>query len=150
MKSYVFLIVCFAVAMLVGCMATIPVHTEADLQQLEDAKNLFISQLENDMHPAIWEYLDEVLHDPDSFRLQRFEYTITNHHSKVAYKERTYLLSKETETFYKYVVVPAYTINMRYRVRVPAGGFMLKQTKFFLFEDKRLRLPSGVSVSLSE
>lgn len=62
MKSYVFLIVCFAVAMLVGCMATIPVHTEEDLQQLEDAKNLFISQLENNMHcsthPAIWEYLD--------------------------------------------------------------------------------------------
>ena len=38
MKSYVFLIVCFAVAMLIGCMATIPVHTEEDLQQLEDAK----------------------------------------------------------------------------------------------------------------
>ena len=65
-------LILLAIILVVGC--AVKQITQEDIQQLEEAKRLFVSQLENDMHPVILAYLDEVLHDPDSFRLQRFEY----------------------------------------------------------------------------
>ena len=150
MKFYIFLIGYVTIAILVGCAATVPVTTQEDIQQLEEAKGLFISQLENDMHPVIWAYLDEVLHDPDSFRLQRFEYILINYRKTVQYEHKLYWFGDETETRNKEVIVPAYHIKMRYRVRIPAGGVMLKEMNFYLLRDKGLVLPNGVSLPLSE
>ena len=120
------------IAMLFGCATK---FSQEDIQSLEEAKQLFINQLENDMHPVIWAYLDEVLHDPESFRLQRFEYTQIMYTLTDSYVYAT----KHT---------PAWRINMRYRVRIPAGGIMLKEMRFYLFKNKRLLLPSGYLVSL--
>lgn len=129
-----------------GC-ASKPI-TQEDIQQLEEAKNLFVSQLENDMHPVIWAYLDEVLHDPDSFRLQRFEYKISSFTYSEKFERKPYLLSDAVEVVYGDVTVPAYRILMRYRVRVPAGGMMLKEQYFYLLKNKSLQLPNGQFVSL--
>lgn len=150
MKFFMFLIIFIATLMFISCMATTPIRTEADLQQLEKSKNLFISQIENDMHPIIWAYLDEVLHDPDSFRLQRFEYTLINYSRNVPYEHKLYWFGDQTETRHKEVIVPAYHINMRYRVRIPAGGIMLNEMSFYLLEDKELILPNNIAVPLIE
>ena len=150
MKFFIFFIGYVTIAILVGCAATVPAPTQEDIQQLEETKGLFISQLENDMHPVIWAYLDEVLHDPDSFRLQRFEYTLINYKKTVQYEEKRYLFGDQTETRNEEVIVPAYHIKMRYRVRIPAGGVMLKEMNFYLLRDKGLVLPNGISLPLSE
>lgn len=116
---------------LMGCAVKI---SQEDRQQLEDAKQVFMSQLEDGMHPIIWAYLDEVLHDPESFRLQRFVYTP---------------LMYDLPDHYRHTRgTPAWHINMRYRVRVPAGGIMLKEMSFYLFKNKRLALPNGALTSL--
>ena len=135
-------------AILLGCAPITRSITQEDIQQLEEVKSVFESQLENDMHPAIWVYLDEVLHDPDSFRLQRFEYKISNFTYVEKYEKKTYLFGDQTETAYKNVIAPAYRILMRYRVRIPAGGVMLKEMNFFLLKDQRLVLPNGNIVPL--
>lgn len=100
------------------------------------------------MHPVIWAYLDEVLHDPDSFRLQRFEYQITRLTLQKPTSQRKYVFGGYTETRYKHVTVYAYQIKMRYRVRVPAGGIMLKEMYFHLLENREIHLPNGNFVSL--
>ena len=154
MKFFIFLIICIAASTFISCMTTsmttTPIRTEADLQQLEKSKNLFTSQLENDMHPIIWAYLGEVLHDPDSFRLQRFEYTLINYSRNVPYEHKLYWFGDQTETRHKEVIVPAYHIHMRYRVRIPAGGIMLKEMSFYLLKDKELVLPNNDAVTLVE
>lgn len=122
--------------------------TQEDIQQLEEVKSLFVSQIKDDMHPVIWAYLDEVLHDPDSFRLQRFEYKISSFTYSKKFERNPYLLSDETEIVYSNVTAPAYRILMRYRVRVPAGGMMLKEQYFYLLKNKSLHLPNGQFVSL--
>ena len=60
MKLFIFTVFCVGITVFIGCMATMPIHTEQDVQQLEEAKELFKRQFENDMHPIIWAYLDEV------------------------------------------------------------------------------------------
>lgn len=68
MKLYTFsLFIIVLLSALFGCTVAVPVTTQEDIQQLEEVKGLFISQIENDMHPVIWVYLDEVLHDPEVF-----------------------------------------------------------------------------------
>ena len=124
--------------------------TEKDLKQLEEAKSLFVSQLENDMHPVIWAYLDEVLHDPDSFRLQRFEYKISNFTFSQEYEKKMYTFGDQREASYYNITTPACRVLMRYRVRIPAGGIMLKEMSFYLLKDKQLILPNWGSVSLSQ
>ena len=53
----------FAIA-ITGCaFKIVKAFTPEDIQQLEDAKSLFESQMKDDMHPVIWAYLDEILHD---------------------------------------------------------------------------------------
>ena len=135
------------IVLLLGCALKAP--SPEDLQQLEEVKTLFVSQIENDMHPVIWAYLDEVLHDPYSFRLQRFEYYLMSYYT---YKKDTGVLRHAhpygTEKVYKRVTEPAYQILMRFRVRVPSGGFMLKEMYFYLLKDKQFRLPSGQFVSI--
>ena len=128
----VFVILITIIAMLFGCAVKL---SQEDIQSLEEAKQLFINQLENDMHPVIWTYLDEVLHDPDSFRLQRFEYT------QIMYTLTDSYVYARNHT-------PAWRINMRYRVRIPAGGIMLKEMRFYLFKNKRLLLPNEILVPL--
>lgn len=145
MKRTLIYFLCFA--MFFGCAAK--QVTEVNIQCLEETKSLFVNQLENDMHPIIWAYLDEVLHDPESFRLQRFEYQITNLRRQMPAKERKYLFGS-LETIYKNITVPVYEVNMRYRVRVPAGGIMLKEMQFHLLETKEIYLPNGNLVSLIE
>ena len=131
-----------------GCAATMPTHTDEDMLQLEAAKALFKSQLENDLHPIIQAYLDEVLHDPHSFRLQRVEYTVANYVSTVPYEKRAHLFSKRSNIFYKQVLIPTYLINMRFYSEVANSGFQLVEMKFYLLKDETLILPSGVAVSL--
>ena len=121
------------IAVFAGCAATIPIHTDEDMQQLEAAKALFKNQLENDTHPIIQAYLNEVLHDPNSFRLQRVEYTVANYVSTVPYEKRAHLFS-----------------NMRFYTRAPDSGLQLEEMKFYLLKDQTLILPSGVAVPLSE
>ena len=146
MKLFIFTVFCVGITLFIGCMATMPVDTE--IQQLEDAKELFKSQFENDMHPIIWAYLDEVLSDPDSFRLQRFDYTVANYPTIVPYKKRTILPSKSTETLYKQVLIPAYSINMRFWNETPENGFQSEEMRFYLLKDKQLILPNNVAVPL--
>ena len=151
MRFFIALIICVAVSMFMSCAGTtIPVHTADDIRQLEEAKELFKSQFENDMHPIIRTYLDEVLHDPNSFRLERFEYTIANYPTMVRNKKRTIMPSKSTETLYKQVLIPAYHINMRFRARVPESGTQIQEMRFYLLTDKQLILPNNLAVSLIE
>ena len=147
MKIYTLLMITITI-MTAGCASTIRAITQEDIQQLEEAKIVFESQLENDMHPVIWAYLDEVLHDPDSFRLQRFEYKISNFTYSEKYDKKRYLFGDEAEIAYKNVIAPAYRILMRYRVRIPAGGIMLKEMSFYLLKDKQLVLPNWEGISL--
>lgn len=142
-----FLAVLLAMPVLLGCGLKFTQSAE-DIQKLEDAKNLFTSQMENDMHPIIWTYLDEVLHDPESFKLQRFEYKRGDYVLRMPYEAKKHLFGNETMTQYGEVIVFAYQINMRYRVRVPAGGIMLKTMTFYLLKDKNIILPNRVLVSL--
>ena len=136
------------IAVFAGCAATMPIHTDEDMQQLEAAKALFKSQLEKDMHPIIQAYLVEVLHDPTSFRLQRVEYTVANYVSTVPYEKRSHLFSKRTKILYRQVLIPTYLINMRFYTRVPDSDLQLVEMKFYLLKDQTLILPSGVAVSL--
>ena len=148
LPTFAFLV--FAIA-ITGCAVKIvKAFTPEDIQQLEDAKSLFESQMKDDMHPVIWAYLDEILHDPDSFRLQRFEYNMSNYRLMQPYEEKIYAFGSETRTKHKQVFVPAYRVLMRYRVRIPAGGMMLKEMNFYLLKDKSIRLPNGIFVSLEE
>ena len=137
----------FAIA-ITGC--TVKAFTPEDIQQIEDVKCLFESQMKDDMHPVIWAYLDEVLHDPYSFRLQRFEYDISNWYVRQPYKVKVYAFDRKNKTItkHKQVLVPAYRVLMHFRVRIHAGGYMLKEMTFYLFKDKRILLPNGDSVSL--
>ena len=149
MKHLIFLLIYIAVGVITGCAVKQPVTTtQEDVAQLEETKNFFISQIENDMHPIIWEYLDEVLHDPDSFRLQRFEYTLGYYLQTVSYEKKLYWFGDQTETVYEKIPVPAYHIKMRYRVRIPAGGIMLKEMVFYLLKNKKIVLPNDVQTSL--
>ena len=66
------------------------------------------------------------------------------------YEEKRYLFGDQTETRNEEVIVPAYHIKMRYRVRIPAGGVILKEMNFYLLGDMGLVLPNGVSLPLSE
>lgn len=136
------------IAAFAGCAATIPIHTDEDMQQLETAKALFKNQLENDLHPIIQAYLDEVLHDPTSFRLQRVEYTVANYVSTVPYEKRSHLFSKRSNIFYKQVLIPTYLVNMRFYSKGSDSGLQLVEMKFYLLKDQTLILPSGVAVSL--
>ena len=148
LPAFAFFVFCIAFA---GCgVKIVKALTPEDIQQLEDVKSLFESQMKDDMHPVIWVYLDEVLHDPDSFRLQRFEYNISNYRLMQPYEEKIHVFGSETRTKYKQVFVPAYRVLMRYRVRIPAGGMMLKKMNFYLLKDKSIRLPNGIFVSLKE
>ena len=132
---------------LLGCALKAP--SPEDLQQLETAKILFETQIENDMHSVIWTYLDEVLHDPYSFRLQRFEYTRINHYSYKKPTGQSKLVYGEVVKVYKSMNEPVYQILMRFRVKVPSGGFMLKEMYFYLLKNKHLRLPNGRYVPIS-
>ena len=147
-KHFVLLALAFFVSCIVfaGCAAKKITHE--DIQQLDHAKNIFESQIENDRHPVIWMYLDEVLHDPYSFRLQRYEYQIGNYPIIVPYEHKLYWFGDQTEMRSKEVTMPAYHILMRFRVRVPSGGYMLKEMSFYLLKDKTLRLPNGQFVSI--
>ena len=122
--------------------------THADIQQLDHAKNIFESQIENDTHPVIWAYLDEVLHDPYSFRLQRYEYNIVRYTYEQSTQKMKYVFG-EPETVQEQTTAPAYQIRMRYRVKTPEGGYMLTETSFYLLKDKTLRLPNGQFVSIA-
>ena len=141
-------LILLAIILVVGC--AVKQITQEDIQQLEEAKRLFVSQLENDMHPVILAYLDEVLHDPDSFRLQRFEYEITDFTYSQEYEKKMYTFGDQRETSHYNITAPAYQVLMRYRVRIPAGGIMLKEMSFYLLKDKQLVLPNWEGVSLSE
>ena len=57
MKFFIFFIIC--IAALIGCMATTPIRSEAIFNSL--TKIYLQAQLENDMHPIIWTYLDKCL-----------------------------------------------------------------------------------------
>ena len=92
----------------------------------------------------------EARHDPDSFRLQRFEYEITNFTYSQEYEKKMYTFGDQRETSHYNVTAPAYQVLMRYRVRIPAGGIMLKEMSFYLLRDKQLVLPNSQGVSLSE
>ena len=65
MNYFTVLVVTILLVSPFGCALKAP--SPEDLQQLEKAKILFETQIENDKHPVIWAYLDEVLHDPYSF-----------------------------------------------------------------------------------
>ena len=129
--SFALLMSCVTIA-ITGCAVK---WTSEDIQQLEYVKGRFESQMKDDMHPVIWAYLDEVLHDPYSFRLQRFEY------KKITYTFRGDFYKRDLH-------VPAYRVLMLYRVRIPAGGYMLKEMEFYLFKDKRILLPNGILFQL--
>ena len=124
-------------------------HPQIDVAKLQEAKHLFESQIKDGIHPVIWVYLDEHLHDPDSFRLQRFEYTIGDYNLRMSYEAKKYLFGKETMTQYGDFVVFAYKITMLYRAKVPSGGLMRKQMTFYLLKDKNLILPNRQLVSLT-
>ena len=141
---------CIGITIFIGCMATVPVDTEQDIQQLAEAKEFFKNQFEDDMHPVIWAYLNEVLPDPDSFRLERFDYTLSNYPAIIPYKKRAILPGKSTKTLYKQVLIPAYYINMRFWSRVPENRMQLEEMRFYLLKDKQLILPNNVAVLLIE
>lgn len=151
MKYFIFFVVGIAALMFMSCAGTtIPVHTADDVQHLEEAKKLFKNQFEDDMHPIIWAYLFEVLPEPDSFRLQRFEYTIANYPTMVPNKKRTLMPGKSAKMLYKQVLIPAYHINMRFRARVPEIGTQTQEMRFYLLTDKQLILPNNLAVPLIE
>ena len=151
MKYSIFFGVGIAALMFMSCGGTtIPVHTADDVQQLEAAKKLFKNQFEDDIHPIIQEYLFEVLHDPDSFRLERFEYTIANYPAVVLPKKRTILQRKSTKVLYEQVLIPAYHITMHFRARVPESGTDQEKMRFYLLKDKQLILPNNLAVPLIE
>ena len=150
MRLFRLTLFCVGITVCFGCMATIPIHTEQDTQQLEDAKKLFKNQFEDDMHPIIWAYLVEVLHDPDSFRLERFDYTLANYPTMVPNKKRTLLPSKSAKTLYKQVLIPAYHIRMHFRHKIPIRGTQLEDMRFYLLKDKQLILPNNLAISLIE
>ena len=153
MKYSIFFGVGIAALMFMSCGGTtIPIHTADDIQQLEEAKALFKNQFEfeDDIHPIIQAYLDEVLHDPDSFRLHRFEYTIANYPAMVPNKKRTLIPRKSTKVLYKQVLIPAYHINMHFRSRVPESGTQTQEMRFYLLTDKQLILPNNLAVPLIE
>ncbi len=153
MKVFIFLMIGTAASMFMSCGGTtIPIHTADDIQQLEEAKALFKNQFEfeDDIHPIIQAYLDEVLHDPDSFRLERFEYTIANYPAVVLPKKRTILQRKSTKVLYEQVLIPAYHITMHFRARVPESGTDQEKMRFYLLKDKQLILPNNLAVPLIE
>lgn len=151
MKYLIFFVVGIAALMFMGCAGTtIPVHTADDVQHLEEAKELFKDQFKDDMHPIIQEYLFEVLPEPDSFHLQRFEYTIANYPTMVVNKERTLMPGKSTKVLYKQVLIPAYLINMHFRARIPDIGTRPQEMRFYLLTDKQLILPNNLAVPLIE
>ena len=150
MKLFIFSVFCVSITICFGCTATIPVNTDQDIQQLEAAKALFKNQFEDDMHPVIWAYLDEVLPDPNSFRLERFDYTLSNYPAIIPYKKRAILPGKSTKTLYKQVLIPAYYITMRFWSRVPEDRLQLEEMRFYLLKDKQLILPNNVAVLLIE
>lgn len=137
MKRFISTLFCVGIAMLIGCAGTMSIDTET--QQLEEAKAVFKGQFQNDMHPMIQVYLDETLHDPDSFRLERFDYTLANYPTIVASKKH-----------YKQVLIPAYLVNMHFRSRDPFGTVHHDAMRFYLLKDKQLILPNNVAVSLIE
>ena len=151
MKYSIFFVVGIAALMFMSCAGTtIPIHTADDVQQLEEAKKLFKNQFADDVHPIIQAYLDEVLHDPDSFRLERFEYTIANYPAVVLSKKRTILQRKSTKVLYEQVLIPAYHITMHFRARIPESGTDQEKMRFYLLKDKQLILPNNLAVSLIE
>ena len=151
MKYLMFFIVGIAALIFMSCAGTtIPVHTADDVQHLEEAKELFKNQFENDMHPIIQEYLVEVLPKLDSFHLDRFEYTIANYPTMVVNKKRTLMPGKSTKTLYKQVLIPAYLINMHFRARIPDIGTRPQEMRFYLLTDKQLILPNNLAVPLIE
>ena len=150
MKRFISTLFCVGIVMLIGCTATMPINTEQDIQQLEAAKALFKNQFEDDMHPIVQAYLDETLHDPNSFRLERFDYTLANYPTMVTNKKRTILPSKSTNTLYKQVLIPAYQIKMLFRHTIPVSGTQTEEMRFYLLKDKQLILPNNLAVSLIE
>ena len=150
MKRFIFFVFCTGITICIGCMATLPIQTEQDVQQLAEVKELFKSQFEDDMHPIIGAYLDEVLPDPNSFRLERFDYTLANYPTMVPNKKRTLLPSKSTKALYTQVLIPAYQINMLFWNKVPVSGSQIEEMRFYLLKDKQLILPNNLAVSLIE
>ena len=150
MKRFIFTVFCVGITVCIGCMATLPIQTEQDVQQLAEAKELFKSQFEDDMHPIIGAYLDEVLPDPNSFRLERFDYILANYPTMVPNKKRTLLPSKSTKTLYTQVLIPAYQINILFWNKVPVSGSQIEEMRFYLLKDKQLILPNNLAVSLIE
>lgn len=151
MKYSIFFVVGITALMFMNCAGTtIPIHTADDVQQLEEAKKLFKNQFADDVHPIIQAYLDEVLHDPDSFHLERFEYTIANYPAVVLSKKRTILGRKSTKVLYEQVLIPAYHITMHFRARIPESGTDQEKMRFYLLKDKQLILPNNLAVSLIE
>ena len=139
MKRFTFTLFSVGIAICIGCTATMSINTEQDAQQLEEAKALFKSQFEKDMHPIVQAYLDETLHDPDSFRLERFDYTVANYPTMVASKNR-----------YKQVLIPAYLVDLHFRCEDLFGTSHHDAMRFYLLKDKQLILPNNVAVSLIE
>ena len=139
MKRFISTLFCTGIVMFIGCTATMSINTEHDAQQLEEAKALFKNQFENDMHPIVQAYLDEVLHDPNSFRLERFDYTLANYPTMVASKNR-----------YKQVLIPAYLVDLHFRREDPFGTSHHDKMRFYLLKDKQLILPNNLAVSLIE
>ena len=139
MKLFISTLFSVGIVMFIGCTATMSINTEHDAQQLEEAKALFKNQFENDMHPIVQAYLDEVLHDPNSFRLERFDYTLANYPTMVPSKNR-----------YKQVLIPAYLVVMHFRSRDPFGTVHHDKMRFYLLKDKQLVLPNNLAVSLIE
>lgn len=155
MKYLIFFVVGIAALMFMSCAGTtipvtIPVHTEDDVQHLKEAKALFKDQFKDDMHPIIQDYLFEVLPEPDSFHLDRFEYTIANYPTMVLNKKRPLIPGTSTKVLYKQVLIPAYLINMHFRARVPDIGTQPQEMRFYLLTDKQLILPNNLAVPLIE
>ena len=139
MKRFISTLFCVGIAICIGCTATMPINTEQDTQQLEEAKALFKNQFEDDMHPIVQAYLDETLHDPDSFRLERYDYTVANYPTMVPSKNR-----------YKQVLIPAYLVDLHFRSEDPFGTSHHGKMRFYLLKDKQLILPNNLAVSLIE
>ena len=150
MKRFISALFSGGIVMFIGCTATMSINTEHDAQQLEEAKQLFKNQFEKDMHPIVQAYLDETLHDPDSFRLERYDYTVANYPTIVPSKERNLLPGKSPKTRYKQVLIPAYLVNVHFRSEDPFGTSHHDKMRFYLLKDKQLILPNNVAVSLIE
>ena len=150
MKCFISTLFCVGIVMCIGCTATKSINTVQDIQQLKEAKKLFKNQFEKDMHPIVQAYLDETLHDLDSFRLERFDYTLANYPTMVPSKKRTILPGKSAETHYEQVLIPAYLVDIHFRHRDPFGTSHHDEMRFYLLKDKQLILPNNVAVSLIE